>query len=95
LPEKKEDRYPCKFFLDGTCQHMNDPDKCSFPHRKETRKEARERRQREKQGGARSRSPPAPKGVCHHWLQGKCTYGDACQFKHERPDGQAKANGGK
>ncbi|CAK5262087.1 unnamed protein product [Mycena citricolor] len=66
-PIKKRHTKPCRYYQNGTCPHAAQED-CDFAHVYAP-------------SGLKSSPSPPPK-QCRYWLQGVCTNGMWCQFRH-------------
>mmetsp|Transcript_10412 Transcript_10412/g.18136 ORF Transcript_10412/g.18136 Transcript_10412/m.18136 type:complete len:369 (-) Transcript_10412:70-1176(-) len=88
-------RQVCRHFMEGRCTYG---DACNFVHpdqedddwsAQSTLVEApAEPALQKPQAWTRAASPSAVEGpICRHFLEGKCTYGDACRFSHSEGGG--------
>ena len=86
-PGPRRSQKLCCYFQDGSCQKG---DQCIYQHIKATDPEEKMRLKKMREEGkaraesqSRSQTPQPGKRHCIHWENGRCDYGDKCNFVHD------------
>ena len=86
-PGPRRSQKLCCYFQDGSCQRG---DQCTYQHIKATDPEEKARLKKMREEGkaraesqSRSQTPQPGKKHCIHWENGRCDYGDKCNFRHD------------